>query len=168
MMNNRVLNIMVGIPGSGKSTYIKKNAKKEDYVICPDQIRKEITGDISDQSQNRKVWIIAYQLLKDCKADTVYFDATNLTIKTLSTIIENASDFDTINLLLMSASFKRVLCKNRVKADVENKVERAHVPDDIIDVMQEKFLDFTKNIDNWITDYQNSTGKVITYKYING
>ena len=44
--------IPIGISGSGKSRLY--NLNYQDYVkICPDDIRKELTGSISDQSKNK-------------------------------------------------------------------------------------------------------------------
>lgn len=50
------LYMMIGLPGSGKSTIAKELSKSEDTVIVSsDEIRKEL-GDINDQSQNNKVF----------------------------------------------------------------------------------------------------------------
>lgn len=47
-----MLIITVGPSGSGKSTWAKT---QEDFkIICPDKIRKQLTGDISDQSKTMK------------------------------------------------------------------------------------------------------------------
>lgn len=43
-MANQHLTIMCGIPGSGKSTWVKDHKKPEEIVICLDDIRKEIFG----------------------------------------------------------------------------------------------------------------------------
>ena len=69
----------IGIPGSGKSTVLKKFSEKNGYLyICPDDIRAELTGDAGDQSKNREVWAAAYgrtsAALKDNQ--TIVFDAT--------------------------------------------------------------------------------------------
>ncbi len=45
--------MLIGIPGSGKSTWIKENSKGYE-IVCPDVIRTEICGDISDQSKNNE------------------------------------------------------------------------------------------------------------------
>jgi len=48
--------ISIGIPGSGKTTAIKKFAKEYGYgYISPDDIRIEMLGDIADQSKNKEV-----------------------------------------------------------------------------------------------------------------
>lgn len=58
------LYMMIGLPGSGKSTIAKEISKSEDAVIVSsDEIRKEL-GDINDQSQNNKVFEEAEKRLK--------------------------------------------------------------------------------------------------------
>ncbi len=55
--------VMIGITGSGKSTYIKKELSNvpNPVIICPDDIRAELTGDAGDQSKNDEVWQLACQ-----------------------------------------------------------------------------------------------------------
>ena len=51
----------VGIPGSGKTTYLKPYAQQTQAAyICADDIRQEILGDPSDQTQNARIWEIVY------------------------------------------------------------------------------------------------------------
>ena len=71
--------IPIGISGSGKSRLY--NLNYQDYVkICPDDIRKELTGSISDQSKNKEVFELAQQRIDDCIANdkNVFYDATNI------------------------------------------------------------------------------------------
>ena len=50
--------IALGLPGSGKTTFLKKLADEHGLVyINKDSIRKEMLGDVNDQSQNRAVWL---------------------------------------------------------------------------------------------------------------
>lgn len=55
--------ILVGIPGSGKSTYVDRLVKGTDkyVVIHPDSIREELTGSVQDQSKNAEVFKLAFQ-----------------------------------------------------------------------------------------------------------
>lgn len=75
---NKVI-MTIGIPGSGKTTISKSFAEKNDYVyICPDDIRREITGNEADQSRNAEVWNKTYQrVLNAINSNlTVVIDAT--------------------------------------------------------------------------------------------
>lgn len=71
--------IGIGIPGSGKTTVLKKFAEKNSYTyISLDEIRKELTGDESDQTKNAEVWREVYKKSADflCDGQTVVIDAT--------------------------------------------------------------------------------------------
>lgn len=79
------LTLMVGISGSGKSTHAAKLARATDAVIVePDAIRKELTGDATDQSRNGEVFRIAHSRATSILLDgkSVIIDATNLDRKT--------------------------------------------------------------------------------------
>ena len=55
-MNKPILAVMVGISGSGKSTYangLKTSLKAE--LVETDAVRVELTGNAEDQSQNGRV-----------------------------------------------------------------------------------------------------------------
>lgn len=71
--------IPIGISGSGKSRLYK--TEYSDIVkICPDDIRLELTGDISDQSKNKEVFKIVDDRIAECVSNNTdfYLDATNL------------------------------------------------------------------------------------------
>lgn len=71
--------ISIGIPGSGKTTFLKKFATDNNAVyICPDDIRLEVTGDESNQEKNPEVWDIARNRLHELlmMRKDVVFDAT--------------------------------------------------------------------------------------------
>lgn len=73
--------VMIGIPCSGKSTYIKEMLKivPNQQVVCPDDIRLELTGNAADQSRNSEVWTIAYEKANEAllAGKVLIFDATN-------------------------------------------------------------------------------------------
>lgn len=73
------LTLMVGIPGSGKSTYTKTKMDRKSKILSSDAIRKELFGSESDQDHNDVVFSTlherARQLLIDGK--DVVIDATN-------------------------------------------------------------------------------------------
>lgn len=74
------LSIFVGIPGCGKSTAAQKLAGPGREIISTDDLREELTGDMSDQGLNRAVFFtvnkIAEALLRNNVS--VIIDATNL------------------------------------------------------------------------------------------
>lgn len=121
----------IGISGCGKTTF-GNSLKKENSnleIVCPDDIRKELTGDISDQSQNEKVWNICYSRiihnLQDGK--DVYLSATNLSksgLKHLFKLAEKASAEIEIEAFEDSRDWE--LCYSRVKKDIDSGVDRSN------------------------------------------
>ncbi|MDD5649831.1 MAG: AAA family ATPase [Candidatus Nanoarchaeia archaeon] len=71
-------NMLIGIPGSGKSTWLNIQPRKT-YVVCPDSIRLYLTGDISNHSQEETVWNIAKYTTRWALVNniSITFDATN-------------------------------------------------------------------------------------------
>jgi len=73
--------MMIGLPASGKSSYIKHvlSEVKNHTVICPDDIQAELTGDSANQSMNRRVWQLAYERAQQAliSGEVLVFDATN-------------------------------------------------------------------------------------------
>ncbi|EAZ83904.1 AAA family ATPase [Lysinibacillus fusiformis] len=70
----------VGLPGSGKSTFVKQLAKRENAVVLSsDAIRQELFGDATKQ-KSRQVFRTLYERLNDlvAKGYTVIVDATNI------------------------------------------------------------------------------------------
>jgi predicted kinase len=58
---SRTVIVAVGIPGSGKSTVLGRVvAERRAVYVCADDIRAELLGDATDQSQNARVWAEAY------------------------------------------------------------------------------------------------------------
>lgn len=90
--------VMVGLPGSGKSTEAKK--LKDLYSISFDKVeifssdtyREKILGNENDQSDNQKVFDTLYRDMKAfLESDSnvlAIFDATNVTVKSRKKIFE--------------------------------------------------------------------------------
>lgn len=78
-----IFNMMIGLPYSGKSYFIDKYKSENDIYISSDEIRKELYGDESDQTNPRKVFEIMYK--RTCIAlsqnKSVWYDATNIKFK---------------------------------------------------------------------------------------
>lgn len=94
-----MLLVIVGPSYSGKSTvceFFKRYYKEQElpmYVICPDDIRKELLGDASDQSNGKMIFETAYERVDkalNSPLNTVFFDATSLTPARRKPLIEIA------------------------------------------------------------------------------
>lgn len=80
-----MLEILIGLPASGKSSYCKNRVKENNniVVISSDAIREEVFGDINDQSHNQEVFNIVFKRTKEALLNNkeVILDATNLSRK---------------------------------------------------------------------------------------
>ena len=86
MKKQKTLWLTVGVPGSGKSTYIKTKIKNSDSVWCSrDNIRFSLLGPKDDYFAKEKlVWRPWISAIQDCiddpnSAENIYVDATHLT-----------------------------------------------------------------------------------------
>jgi predicted kinase len=164
---------MIGISGSGKSTVVKEMVKKGAEVVCPDQIRKELYGSISEQGNGNQVFAIAKdRISKYIKEDKdVVFDATNTNWKRNIEFIKSLKNEPSeVVFIFMMDSMDLELCQNRVKKDIVNDVDRSNVPMDIIERQHKNFENCYKNAmeydfpSNW--DYIEYTGdtELLIYK----
>lgn len=114
------LNIMIGIPGSGKSNYAKKYLLTNNSVyLSSDDIRIELCG-FEDQTHNDVVFETmkkrTLNALRDGK-DVIY-DATNLSKKRRSGIISEARKLGTqINAYLCCTPINIILERNITRVE---------------------------------------------------
>ena len=141
--------ITVGIPGCGKSTWVNQHkayVKKlflykrlytlgrplcGAFVVCPDDIRKELTGDITDQSKNNEVWEIAKTRVRawlNNKYDVI-LDATNVSTKGRRSFIEGLPE---CKLFAQCFPIAPEEAYARIKKDLDNGVDRSVVPEELV------------------------------------
>ena len=155
--------LLSGISGSGKSTFYKNNHTDKGIYINPDSIRKEVCGNISDQSQNPKVWKIAYDSLRTaCEegVEEIWFDATTLSSSSVRAVLEIASlHKQNVVLYVMQDSLNKNLCIERIKNDIDNSVDRANVPIDVVNSQFSRFMIMYENMDEnlarWRKEFSN-------------
>ena len=83
-MNKPILAVMVGISGSGKSTFsngLKTSLNAE--LVETDAIRIELTGNAEDQSQNARVFGVARRRVDNLlsQGKNTVIDATSVSVK---------------------------------------------------------------------------------------
>lgn len=112
------LSIMIGIPGSGKSSYALNNLLKDNIeYLSSDQIRIELYG-FEDQSHNDKVFEIMQKRTLDALKNSrdVIYDATNLNKKRRSHIIKEARK--------LGAQINAYLCCTPINIILERNITR--------------------------------------------
>jgi predicted kinase len=123
--------LTVGISGCGKSTWV---TQQQGYtVICPDQLRYQITGNISDQSKNGEVWKEVYRLVDVAIANKENAIVDSTMAKTsdrrqmLNYIRERGAE-----VLYKTFAINPIDACDRVKNDVTSGKNRSNTPHDII------------------------------------
>jgi predicted kinase len=122
--------MLVGIPGSGKSTWIKINSSGI-FVICPDTIRKNLSGDISSQVDNSLVWSIAkYNTVEHLKSnENVILDATNVNTTNRRNFMKGLPYCHKKAIVF---EISPELAIKRIQKDLENHLDRSNAPDGVV------------------------------------
>ncbi|MDP2090826.1 MAG: AAA family ATPase [Candidatus Gracilibacteria bacterium] len=83
-MTKKYIYILIGLPGSGKSTYAMTHKKENDIVLSSDILRKELLGDENNQSNNGSIFNELFNrfetAIKEKKGD-IFIDATSISAK---------------------------------------------------------------------------------------
>lgn len=124
--------IMCGPPACGKTT-IALNLKEEipnSIIISPDNIREELTGDMTNQSFNVEVFNTVYARIKDALKNgyNVIYDATNCRNTHRYKIIDTCREYTYRIICLMSVVPLETCFENNRK---RNRV----VPSEVIERM---------------------------------
>lgn len=118
--------LTVGAPGSGKTTWLKNNYSMLP-IVSTDQIRKQLTGDESNQDHNDEVFNIAHEKICDIlnNGKQVAFDATNLIFDNRKSILDLARSLGAqIVYLYFDTSYDVCLsrAKNRKSLPISREV----------------------------------------------
>ena len=139
--------VTVGIAGSGKSYWSKEFVKNNpDWrIVSTDVLRKQLTGDVSNQSQNKDVWRIAYAELESYLSENinVIFDSTACNISTIKKFVEIANRFNS------KIEFKVFYCDPKlaykiIESDIEAGIDRSDVPFEVIENQYKNFKEVVK------------------------
>lgn len=168
-MNN--IKITIGISGAGKSTFCRKNFP--DYLqLDMDDIRKELTGDVSDQSMNKEVFSIFNQRLSDAlnKNLDICIANTNLKLKDIKSTVALIPKEYLIEFILFEDSLNWEKCRDRVQFDIETgvdrsvtyNVERGGMP--LIEYMSEQYKVISNSIKSFVENLKDQGFSVIYRK----
>lgn len=138
-MNKPIFIMMVGLPGSGKSTYAKELAGNINAKICSsDAIREELTGDINSQNNNEEVFKLLHKRIKErlVNGENVIYDATNINSKRRRAFLSELKNIPCVKICIVIAVPFEECCRR-------NKNRERNIPVDVIERMYK----------NWNTPY---------------
>lgn len=96
-MNKPTLVMMVGLVGSGKSTYAKQFAEEMPAtVFSSDELREEMFGDVNNQENNQKLFQELHKRIKEClkSGKNAIYDATNISSKRRRSFLNELKNID--------------------------------------------------------------------------
>jgi len=139
-----------GISGSGKSTYIRKNNPNK-LVVCPDSIRKEVLGDVSDQSDNKLIWSRAIGRIEGAllTGQGVILDATNVNKEYAISLIKKLPKCYKIALVFNTDPS---LAFDRVQRDLFLNKDRSNVPKEVILEQYKSFKETILIVDKYFDE----------------
>ncbi len=111
------LYVMIGIPGSGKSTYAKKLSKEIGCnVYSSDEIRKELCGDQQNLKNDKEVWKLLKSRMREdlLNGKDCIVDATNISKKKRFAYFEYIKDVPCEKVaVLVDTPFEECLKRNK-------------------------------------------------------
>ena len=138
-MSKPTFTMMVGLVGSGKSTYAKRLAEETNAIICSsDAIREELYGDENSQDNNEEVFEILHSRIKENlkNGKNVIYDATNINSKRRRAFLSELRNIPCVKKCVIIATPFEMCC-------IQNESRDRVVPYEVIERMYK----------NWNTPY---------------
>lgn len=127
--------MMVGLPGSGKTTYANKYAEEIDaLVISSDDVREQIFGDVNDQGHNSELFDIIHNMIIEslrCKQNVI-FDATNIVMKHRIALLKKIKEIKCVKKCYIMATPME-------DCYINNNSRERKVPNEVIENMYKRW-----------------------------
>lgn len=139
------LYLPVGPPGSGKTTMSRIMAREgqfpESAIVSPDEFRVALSDDVRDQDCNEQVFDVVHQIVRYrlMMGRDVFLDATNLLSYEVLRTLEEVETNPEQNIILLVPKATEDVIRRRNES---RKEERKRVPDEVMDLMFNRFLNF--------------------------
>ena len=125
------LYLMMGAPGSGKSTYAKNILKHGDIYVSRDEIRYSLLTDEDDYfaKENEVIKTFIENIDKSLEMEEycgdIYADATHLSPKSRAQILNQLKNKDKVSVIYLDIPFKTILQRNAQRSGREFVPETA-------------------------------------------
>lgn len=155
------LTILVGIPASGKSKWVKENSSQKDVVISLDMLRKMTSGgDLEAYSYNSVIRKMVIPMMRVAFLDgyNVIFDACNVHSRLRRLFVEafgNSVKYEAVVFFSTPTH-----SYNRILTDLENGVERCNVS-------LENLEDCCQDFWGGYTDIESDGYEIVAYEGVN-
>ena len=134
-MNQPMMIMMMGLPGSGKSHKAKELADAHDANIhSSDEIRQELLGDINAQDSNGLVFTTLHNRVKEDlrSGKNCIYDATNINYKRRKAFLNELKNIPCRKVCILMATPYEECLKN-------DAARERHVPEHVIERMYRQF-----------------------------
>ena len=125
--------MLIGLPGSGKSTIAEQYRAMGYNIHSSDAIREELSGDSSNQDINQLVFTTLHKRIKDDLKNGIncVYDATNISYKRRMAFLKELPLFCYKRAIVVATPYEVCLVQNRLRERV--------VPDFVIERMYRNF-----------------------------